>query len=155
MFSATEAYGKNVSKTRIKAIISECKHYEGAEVLQLGRFSLGLVRGVLKLSALSDPDVSEALCLMDGVHGISIFDFEDCSEADRQRICKKLDKAFSNAEMLMEASGDGDRMSIYGVLDEKTDTVKDFVLYTPSDYVLICVFGTVSMDAVAKLAEND
>ncbi len=46
-------------------------------------------------------------------------------------------------------------MRIYGVVDESADSVKDFVLYTPSDCALICIFGSISMDAVAKIASND
>ena len=49
----------------------------------------------------------------------------------------------------------GEKMRIYGVMDEKTNEVKDFVLYAPSDCSLICLFGTLSMDAMAKIASND
>ena len=92
---------------------------------------------------------------MKGIHGISVLDFEDCSEKDKARIIKQLDKNLSGSDMLMEASDNGEKMRIYGVIDEKTDEVKDFVLYAPSDYSLICLFGTLSMDAMAKIASND
>lgn len=146
---------KTISKAGISAVISECRHYEGAEVVSLGRFATAAMKGVIRIAAKDDPDAREAISVMKGVHGISVLDFEDCSEKDKARIIKQLDKILSGSDMLMEASDNGEKMRIYGVMDEKTNEVKDFVLYAPSDCSLICLFGTLSMDAMAKIASND
>ena len=45
-------------------------------------------------------------------------------------------------------------MKIYGVFDEQSGTVQDFVLYAPSDCALICLFGSISMDAIAQLVSK-
>lgn len=146
---------KTVSRAGIYAVLSECRHYEGAEVVSLGRFATAAMKGAIKIAAKDDPDAREAMSMMKGIRGISVFDFEDCSEKDKTLIIKKLDHFFSGSDMLMEASDSGEKMRIYGVMDEKTDKVKDFVLYAPSDCSLICLFGSISMDAIAKLALND
>lgn len=146
---------KTVSRTGVSAVISECRHYEGAELVSLGRVATAAMKGVIRIASKDDPDARDVLSIVKGIHGISVFNFEDCSEKDRARIIKKLDRTLSGSEMLMEAGDSGEKVRIYGVVDEKTDKVKDFVLYAPSDCSLICLFGTLSMDVIAKLASND
>jgi hypothetical protein len=46
-------------------------------------------------------------------------------------------------------------MQIFGLYDERTDAVRDFVLYTPSECALICIFGSVSMNTIARMMENN
>ncbi len=146
---------KTVSKAGISAVISECRHYEGAEVISLGRIATATVKGIIRVAAREDEDAREATKMMKGIRKISIFEFEDCSSEDKARIISKLDRVLSGSEMLMEASDSGEKMRIYGVYDDKKDKIKDFVMYTPSDCALICLFGTFSMDDIAKLAQND
>ena len=55
----------------------------------------------------------------------------------------------------MEVTDEGDQMQIYGLYDERTDVVRDFVLYTPSECALICLFGSISMDTVSRMMNND
>mgnify|MGYP002623084024 CR=1 FL=1 len=153
-FAAPE--GNAVSKSRITAALSEIRNCPGAELVSLGRFQAAALRGVIRLAAAGDPDAREALRLMKGIHGITVLDFEDCSAADKSRISRRLDRALSGSEVLMEASDGGERMRIYALVDESTDTVRDFVLYAPSDCALICIFGSISMDAISKIvADND
>lgn len=147
--------GKTVSKTNLTAALAECRSYEGVELVKLGRAATAALKGAIRLAAIDEPDAREALRLMKGIHGITVMDYEDCSGANRELISRKLEKALSGSDLLIEASDGGDRMRIYGVVDGKSDKVRDFVLYSPSDCALICVFGSISMDAVAKIAAND
>lgn len=68
---------------------------------------------------------------------------------------KGIVRISSGCEVLVEASGDGDRVTIYGYLDEKSNLIRDCIIYTPSSCALICLFGNFSMDTIAKIAEND
>ena len=146
---------KTVSKTAIASVISECRYYPGAELVRLGRIPTAALKGVIRLAALDDPEAKEALRIMKGIHGFTVLDYEDCSSSDRFLITRKLERALSGSEMLMEASDGGEKMRIYGVVDEKTDRVRDFVLYAPSSCSLICIFGSISIDAIASIASND
>ena len=92
---------------------------------------------------------------MKGIKGLTVFSYDDCSDEDRMRIDARLSKALTGAEMLMEASDSGKKLRIYGTYDEKTDKVRDFVLFAPSESALIFVRGSVSMDTVARIASND
>lgn len=147
--------GKTVSKARITATILECRGYSGTEMVNLGRIKTAALKGVLRLTSINDPDAREVLRHMKGIRGITILDFEGCSGADKARISKKLERALSGSEMLMEAKDQGEKMQIYGVVDENTDVARDFVLYAPSDCALICIFGSISMDTIVRIVSND
>ena len=147
--------GRTVSKTRIATVISECSRYEGAELVKLGRISTAAIKGVVRIAAAGDPDAREALGLMKGIRRMSVLEYDDCSGADKARISGKLESALSGSEMLMEASDEGEKMRLYGLVDEKTCEVRDFILYSPSECALICIFGSISLDAVSKIASND
>lgn len=146
---------KAVSKTRITSVISECRSYNGVELVRLGRVATAALKVVIRSAAIDDPDAREALKLMKGLRGITVMDYEGCSDADKDRISDTLDRALSGSDMLMEAKDEGETMRIYGVVDDKSDTVRDFVLYSPSDCALICFFGSISMETIAKMASDD
>jgi hypothetical protein len=152
-FAATQ--GKTVSKAGITSVINECRSIEGAELVSLGRVATAALKVTLRTAAIGNRDAREALSVMKGIKGITVLDFEDCSVSDKARISRKLGRTLSGSEMLMEANDGGDKMMIYGVVDEKSGTVGDFILYSPSDCALVCLFGTISMEAVAKLASDD
>ena len=149
------ASGRQVTKGSVASFISECRRYDGAEVVSLGWLATGAIKSVIRMAAMEDPDARDAVRLVKGIRGVSVFDFEDCSEPDRNLITRRLDKLLRDSEVLMEVTDDGEKMNLYGVYDEKSDTVKDFIMYAPSNCSLICLFGTISMKTLAKLAEND
>ena len=124
-------------------------------MVELGRAATAALKGAIRLATINDPDGREVLKLMKGIRSITVLNYEDCSQSDRDKISRKLERALSGSEVLIEASDGGEKMRIYGLVDEKTDKVRDFVMYTPSDCALICIFGSISMDAIAKIASND
>lgn len=147
--------GKTVSKTLIATTLMECRHYPGVELVKLGRIKTAALKGVIRIAAAGDSDAREALRLMKGIHGVTVMDYEGCSGDDKARISRKLERALAGSETLMEASDGGEKMRIYGIVDDQGDEVRDFVLYTPSDCALICIFGSLSMETVAKIASHD
>ena len=47
-------------------------------------------------------------------------------------------------------------MQIYGVVDENNGTVRDFVLHNPTESSLICIFGSIPIEKLARvIADND
>lgn len=152
-FARTPA--KTVSKTRITTAIAECRLYPGTEMVRLGRLSTAALRGVIRLAALDDPEAREALGLMKGIHGITVLDYADCKAEDREAISRKLESALSGSEMLMETSEEGEKMRIYGLVDDQMENVRDFVLFSPTDCNLICIFGSIPMGAMEKVASHD
>ena len=144
-----------ISKSQIASVISEYRHFEGVEVVKLGPLATGAVKGVVRVASIGDADARKARELMKGLKSLYVFDYASCKPALRERISRKLNRIFLDTELLMEVSDESDQMQIYGLYDERTDVVRDFVLYTPSECALICLFGSISIDAVSRLMEND
>lgn len=147
--------GKAAGKPQIYTTIYECRQYEGADYLKLGRFATGAIKGVVRVAGIDDPDVSEAVGLLSDIRGLTVFSYDDCSEEDKASINLKLTNALSDSEVLMEASDSGEKVKIYGTYDERSDIVSDFVIFSPSESALICIKGSVSMDTIARIASDD
>ena len=147
--------GEAAGRSRISSAVSECRHYEGVDYINLGRLATGALKGVLRVAGAGDSDVMEAVSLMKGIKGLTVFSYDDCSDEDRARIDLKISNALAGAEMLMEASDSGEKLRIYGSYDERTDKVSDIVLFAPSESAVICVRGAVMMETLAKIASDD
>ena len=154
LFSLSAA-GSNLSKTKLMALISECRCCEGAEVVQMGRFSTGALKGLLRISTLGDPDARAFLKMIRGIHGLSVFDYDDCCERDKIAINRRLDKILRGQEVLMEVHDGDSHLMAFGVVDDTGDTIKDFVLYAPTECALICIFGSVPTEKVINIINND
>lgn len=144
-------FARNLSKARLKALVSDCRNYDGVETVRIGGLATAALRGVVRLSAAGDRDVKQALPLIKGVRSLCIMDYEDCSIEDKSFIDARIGRALEDYEVLMEAVDNGEVMRIYGMVDD--ESVRDFVLW--SDSALIWVFGTVKLSALANLIEND
>ncbi len=146
---------KKINNARLSALITECRQYDGAEVVNLGWFGTSLVKGAIRISADCDPDTRAALRLLDGVKRFGVLEFGDCSQAARERISDRIGRLLEQSEVLVEIKEDDTHMRIYGLLDDVAGTVRDIVLYDAESSVLIYVNGTISMEAVGALMAND
>lgn len=147
--------GKNISKTQLAALVSDYRRCDGVELVQLGSLATSALKTVIRASAKDDPDAAEALQLLDGIRQLTVFEYEDCSSAVKEKISRRIDRILSESDLLIETKDGSDTMRMYGVVDENGDTVRDFVLHTPGSCALICIFGKVSMKAVSKMMENN
>ncbi len=146
---------KRSNNVRLSSLITECRQYEGAEVVNLGWMGTALIKGIIRVSADNDPEARAALKLLSGVKRFGVLEFSDCSQAARERITDRIDRFLDRSEILMEVKQDDTRLSIYGLLDDAAGTVRDIVLYDAESSVLMFVKGTVSMEAVGTLMADD
>lgn len=142
-----------LTRARLKSFIKDCRDYEEVEVLHLGGLATGALKGFISIAGADDPDIKEFRKISRWVNGMSILEYEDCPASIREEITSKINRLLKGAELLMEASDDGERLSIYGNYDEKKNVVKDVILYSPDDCSLICFFGKIPMDSVYELAK--
>lgn len=142
-----------VPKTRISTFLSEYRHCEGVEVVRLGRVSTAALKGVIRVAARkeNDPDARDFLKLMRHVKSLYVFEYEGCKPALRDKISRRLNRLLTDSDLLMEANDGGERMQIYGLYDERTEAVRDFVLFSPSDCTLVCLFGSIPMETVSNI----
>lgn len=153
-FSPLTVLAQNrISQSKISSLVSRYKRQPGFEVVKLGMISTLAIKKMIRVAAQNDPDPDTQALLktVNGIKKITVIDFEDCSARDEIR--DRIDGIVSGADLLMEVKDSGEAMSMYGVVSEDGRKVKDFVLYAPSDYSLICLFGNISMDAIASLAQ--
>ena len=147
--------GGNIPKSKITSLIAECQHYEGVEVVQLGSLATMALKATVRLAASDEPDVREALKLISGIKRISVIDYENCESITRDKIGRKLDRLLAGGDLLMETRDGNEVMQIYGVVDEENGTVKDFIMHNPSGATLICIFGSIPVEKIARLATQD
>ena len=142
-----------LTKARLTSLINECRGIEGTEVVRLGGFTTGAIKGIIRIAGAGDPDTKEFFKIFGGIKSISIMEFEDCASVDRVYISERISRLLEDAEVLVDIKDDGEHICIYGVFDEEKNTVKDFVMYSREECALICLFGKISMDAVSELAK--
>ena len=142
---------RHVSQSEVTSIISDFRHYDGVEVVRLGRMGTALIRGVIGHVDAGDADMQALRKTLRGVRGVTVLEYEDAAPDIRRRLDKRISHALRRSELLMEARGDGSAMQMFGVVDDATGTVRDLVMRAPGESTLICLFGSISMDAVSKL----
>jgi len=142
---------KRAARAEVASIISEFRHYDGVEVVKLGWLATSLVKGLARHADSDDADMRQLLQLIHGLRGVTVIDYDDAEPAVRDRMNRKIGHALRNCELLMEARGDGNAMQLFGVVDDARGTVRDLVLHTPDSNALICLSGTLSLDAVGKI----
>ena len=153
--SAGKPASKTVPKSKLASVVSEFRGYDGVEVVKLGWLGTAAVKGVARAAAKSDPDARKALDVMRGVKRFTVLEYGDCTPAVRERIIRRLDQALYGSELLMEAKDGDTAVQMFGVVDDASGEVRDFVLHAPSDHALICVFGSIPMESVSKLLSDD
>ncbi len=155
MLASAATFGNRVSKNRIGSFIADCRRYEGAEVVHLGTFATKIGKGVLKIASIDDPEAREMLKMIRDVKSLYVLNYEDCSNSVKVKVNNRLEKMLEGSEMLLEAKDGDDKMRIYGIVDEDGEKVSDFILHTPSDCAVICILGSISTEAIAKIALDD
>ena len=145
---------KAVNSVRISAIISEFRGYEGVETVRVGRLGTAALKGAIRVSAAGDPESKEILEGIKGMKSFIVFDFEDAAPSVKERINSKISRALDGVELLMEVKDGEDAMKMYGVCSDDGGKISDFILHSPSDCALICVFGAVSADIISTIAND-
>lgn len=155
MLASAATFGNRANDKRIGNFIADCRSYEGAEVVHLGSFATSIGKGVLKIASIDDPEANEVLELIKDVRSLYVFNYEDCSKSVKEKVNGRLQKMLAGSQMLLEAKDGEDKVVIYGIVDEEGGKVSDFILHTPSECAVICILGSISADALAKLALDE
>ena len=144
---------KRVSQRELSSIVSEFRHCDGVEVMRLGRLGTALVKGIaVHIDDEDDEDVREIRRALRGIKDVTVMEYDDASPEVRERLNRRLSRVLDKREVLMEVKDDGEKVQIFGVLDEATGLVRDIVFHSPSDCALICMFGSLPLDVVGKIA---
>lgn len=143
---------KRVSQRELSSIVSEFRHCDGVEVMRLGRLGTALVKGVAVHVDDNDDDLREIRQALRGIKGVTVMEYESAAPEVRERVNRRLSSILGKREILMEVKDDGEKVQIFGVLDDATGLVRDIVFHSPSDCALICMFGSLPLDVIGKIA---
>ena len=144
---------RSVSQESLVSLVNEYSLYDGFEVIKVGSLGTAALRGVAKVAAAADredPEVRELVKMLNGIKKMAIVDYSECDDKARDKFDKKLERLLSSSDLLMEAKDEEDTVRIYGLVSDDASTVKDFVMYVPSESALICLFGSISLDSLSK-----
>ncbi len=142
--------GKRAPQARIVSLVSEYRGHDGFKVFRLGGLAMSALRGLVRFSD-DDPDTRTALAMMRGVRKVVVVEYGDAAPAVRERFDRRLDRMLDGTDLLMEASNDGERVRIFGLAEGDGSMLRDLVIHTPGSSTLVCIFGSVPMDKIAKM----
>lgn len=144
---------KGVRQDRLLELIGDYSDNEGFNVLQIGAVGTSAIRTIVGAAAVldNDPDLADAMDVIRGIRKIALVDYAGCPDDAREGFDRRLDKLLENCDILLETKDDGGVMRLFGVIDEKSEEVKDFILYSPTNCALICLFGRIRLDTIAKI----
>ena len=94
----------SLTKARLTSLIKECRGIEGTEVVRLGGFATGAMKGLIRIAGSGDPDTKEFLRIIGGIKSISIMEYEDCASVDRVYISERIARLLEDAEVLEHCS---------------------------------------------------
>lgn len=138
---------------QLASLVSDFRQTDGFHVIRIGSLGTSIAKSIMKRAAKEDEDIKLVSNIAEGIDKLVVMEFEEASDSDKERFRNSLKGCLRGSELLLEAKDDGDMVSIYGVPSEDASTIKDFIFYVPSEDAVICMFGSVSIDAVGKLIE--
>lgn len=111
-----------------------------------------LIKGIAGLSGeAEDDDTKKALEAIKDIDDLTVLTFEDSSDEDKKVIKSKLESILEKAEILLEASEDGEKVQIFGTSKEGTNVVNDVIVYIPDECTVVCLMGSISMDDLTQM----
>ena len=146
-----EAAHKKVNSGAVTGLIREYNLTEGFEAVSVGGLGLGLIRMIANASM--DEEERAALELMNELRRIVVLDYEDADPSKRESFTRRMTDILDRAEKIMEVKDEGDILNIYGTCADDGYSIDDLIIFSPGDYSLICLFGSISAQKVADLIE--
>mgnify|MGYP002624463352 FL=1 len=134
--------------TEVTSLARQYSAKEGFEVVSMGRLLISAL-GLIARSEAYDEDL-EALNAFRGIKNLTVVDFEDAADGDKNAFRGKLEKILGKMTLILEAKDDEDAVKIYGLDDG--ELLRDIVIYVP-DEAVISVKGSIAMENIGKLME--
>ncbi len=146
-----------IPDARIDAIIREFRLYDGVMSMSFGPFVLSMGRSALRIAGNVSSEDKDEMDLVRhisrGVKRVSFVICEDCEQRIKDRLIRRLDRALSSCEPLLEVREDGTVVRVHGVVSSNGRKIKDLLLFVgePSEPVLIRIKGNIDVQEVMDL----
>lgn len=142
------------SNSRLNEIVGKYRCTPGFRVVSVGSLGTSIAKSVMNRAAKQDEDARLVSEIISGIRKVVVMEFENADYSVKSEFRDSLNNFFNTSDLLLEAKDDdGEVIRIYGIVSDDGASVHDFILYTPTDDALVCLFGNVDMDSVGKLVE--
>lgn len=137
---------KGISVSELNAVISEYKDCDGFEVIRFSRLGTALLKTIAKVTG-------DDIEFPNGVNKFLVVEYEDCAASIRNDISRRIEDILKGQETILEVKDGGETVRAYGVVNKDSDKLKNFIFYTPSDNTLVCVFGSIDVNAIYSIID--
>lgn len=138
--------------SQILTLISEYSYEDGFEVVKVGGLGTSIIKKVIAASMdFSDPEQMAINELISGIKKVTLVEYDGCAPEVKSNINRKLDIILPKEDILMDIKEDGSSVRLYGLVSEEGGYLEDFILHAPDENAVICLFGSISMNALSKL----
>ena len=143
--------GHKTQNHQLRNLVSYYKGTEGFEVVELGGVALSLMKAAARSAAETEED-RQAMNVFRGIKRLTVVDFSESSDHDRETFLRKVNKILAHDEMLMEAKDSGETVRIYGSSTKDENLLEDIVIL--ANEALIFVRGSIRIDQVEALMKQ-
>lgn len=143
-------------KETVMDVINAYCAEEGIDVVRIGKLGTFAIKKIIRLSAdaSEEQEIKDALKIIHGINSLLVVDYSDCREPVRNSISGRISKVLGSTDLLMEVKDGTDVMKMYGIVNGNSSEVRDFILFSPEDCSIICLFGSISMDAISMISDR-
>lgn len=152
------ARDRSIPDTRIDAIVREFKKYDGVISMSVGPFMLSLGRTAIgiagKVSAEDSVEMEMIRELSRSIRKVSIVVCEDCEQRIKDRLVRRVNRALSDCEPLLDVRGVGLVVRIHGDLSANGKNIKNLLLFVVdrSEPIMIRVKGNINVQEILDFA---
>ena len=143
--------GQKTQNPQLRNLVTSYKGTEGFEIVDMGGLALSLVRAAAR-SAVETEEDRQAMNVFRGIKRLTVVDFSESSDHDRETFLRKVNKILAHDEMLMEAKDSGETIRIYGSSTKDENLLENIVILASE--ALIYVRGTIRVDQVGALMKQ-
>ncbi len=139
----------------------EADRIEGVESVKIG----GLLMKLAKAAAMNeakmeksakedDDDLEMSAEMLKNLSAILMVDYEEASARDKAEITRRFEEILSGHDLIMEANDEGERVRMYGKVDEQNGTVEDMVFFEAADGALVAFCGKMALAEAMNMAND-
>ncbi len=137
------------------SIIRDFDSAEGFNVLSIKGFGTGIIKHMI-IAAMdrNDPEQKAFADLVSGIKRLTVVEYSDCDDSTKERFLRKMDRVLNDDNLLMDVKDSGESLKIYGTVSEDGGKIQDFFVHAPNEGAFILLSGTLSMDSISGLMEQ-
>ena len=144
-----------VPREKVTRLINEFKGQDGFNVVKIGSIGTSIMKSIFKMTSGTndDPDMRNAAEIIKNIKKITVVEYDGCSQEIQKNFSSKMERILKPVGLIMEVKDNGETMRMYGIVNDDSSVIKDFLMFSPESCTIVCLFGTIPLDALAKMMD--